>query len=245
MGKCQCKHSNNTRRKYKQMWRLKKSINLSEALASTSPLAEQQGRRQRGVVLVEKGCAIGWWRRRLGISARHCRLRFFITAAVVVAAFVSKFKVAKVQFTFYPLYIAVLACKWFSLNKLFRFLCTVKSCCLFFCAPVGVCCCMFVCWLFTLTVCCSSRVWVLCVFLGNFSNFNSFSSRRVEQRSSTNCRTCSRLWIWNWSRASAGVAVALWAALRCMWVETWAFITQYSTGFTGYQSYFCSFCDIQ
>lgn len=131
MGKCQCKHSNNTRRKYKQMWRLKKSINLSEALASTSSLAEQQGRRQRGVVLVEKGCAIGWWRRRLGISARHCRLRFFITAAVVVAAFVSKFKVAKVQFTFYPLYIAALACKWFSLNKLFRFLCTVKSCWLF------------------------------------------------------------------------------------------------------------------
>jgi len=90
------------------MWRLKKSINLSEALlASTSTLAEQHGRRQRGVVLVQKGCGIrgwmgvywvvlGFWSQTLPVAIHYyCR-------CVVAVALKSKFKVAKVQFTFYP-----------------------------------------------------------------------------------------------------------------------------------------------
>lgn len=244
MGKCQCKHSNNTRRKYKQMWRLKKSINLSEALASTSPLAEQQGRRQRGVVLVEKGCAIGWWRRRLGISARHCRLRFFITAAVVVAAFVSKFKVAKVQFTFYPLYIAVLACKWFSLNKLFRFLCTVKSCCLFFARPLEfVVVCLFVgssLWPFAalpvsgFCVCFwgISPISIRFRLVGSSNEVQLIAERALDSESETEVEPLpASQWL---------------SGQRCVACESRLGLLLPSTRrVIGYQSYFCSFCGLQ
>jgi len=153
------------------MWRLKKSINLSEALlASTSTLAEQHGRRQRGVVLVQKGCGIrgwmweggvlGFWSQTLPVAIHYyCR-------CVVAVALKSKFKVAKVQFTFYPYLSAAAAdiCIFFKQIVLIFVHCE-KFSLLFFARPlefvVG---CLFVCWL-----CISDVCWV--IFFGEFLQF--------------------------------------------------------------------------